>query len=217
MSRDPYRHSAIERETNGELPAVFENQLMENEKPLWFGRPRQGVYMAPADGLLVPFTLIWGGGGIYVATMTLLRAGRWGFTLLGVAVIVFAVHAIVGRFLWDALERRHTFYCLTTKRILILSHGLARTFRAIDLRRSVDVTLTEHRDGSGTIAIDVDSLTQWFADTSWAARHSGVLLRSVANPRGVFDTIISTQQAMRDPKVQARLRRKRAKSLARTR
>jgi hypothetical protein len=49
--------SGIERELRSELGA--------GEKLLWSGQPRGGLRLQPADALLIPFSLMWGGFAVF--------------------------------------------------------------------------------------------------------------------------------------------------------
>ena len=129
-------------------------ELEPDERLLWAGRPGQGLRVRRGDRFMIPFSLMWGGLVIFAvydafAEGAPLFSRFWGvpFTLLG-------LHLIVGRFLWDAWRRRHTFYGVTDRRILIRSGARFRTTTSIDLRTLPGLTLAERVSGAGDVVLD---------------------------------------------------------------
>lgn len=130
---------------------VFDGLLLPHEAVLWSGVPGQGILFAPRDGLLIPFSLVWGGFALFWET-TVLRSGAPAmFVLFGAAFVVIAVFIVFGRFPFDAWLRSRTAYALTDRRVLILRSGPWSSFKAISLDRLPEATLSESPGGRGTI------------------------------------------------------------------
>ena len=47
------------------------DRLVRDEKIIWSGRPAQGLLLTGRDGLLIPFSLMWGGFAIFWETSVL--------------------------------------------------------------------------------------------------------------------------------------------------
>lgn len=166
---NPYREAIIApNNPNEELARLqLERELDPNEKILWAGRPRQGIYLTSADLLLVPFSLIWTG-------FTFNAAWSWFtskhpdpvFALFGALFFGVGLYLVIGRFFHDAHTRKQTFYAVTNKHILIASKGMmSRDLAKLDID-NVPVILSERSDGSGSITFGTDK-PSFYADTSW--------------------------------------------------
>ncbi len=103
------------------------------------------------DLFLVPFSLFWGGFAMSFGTMALWTKAEMPFPLIGVPFVLVGLFIIFGRFLVDAWLRGKTAYALTEKRVLILRTGPWSDFKALRLDRLPEASLSEMRNGRGTI------------------------------------------------------------------
>lgn len=133
--------------SNGPFPA----RLLDGERVLWTGRPGQGVRFTARDGLLIPFSLLWGGFAVFWETRVVAGNAPFFFRLWGVPFALAGVYLILGRFFVDAWLRANTRYAITNRRILIVRSGTFGRLTSLDLDRLPDLQLTERADGSGTI------------------------------------------------------------------
>jgi hypothetical protein len=128
------------------------DRLLKGEKIIWSGRPAQGLLLTSRDGLLIPFSLMWGGFAVFWETSVLAQPQAPSIMkLFGVPFVLIGLYIAVGRFLLDAWIRRGTQYFVTDKRILISRSGLFSQFTAMSLDRLPDTSLTEKANGQGTI------------------------------------------------------------------
>jgi hypothetical protein len=126
--------------------------LGPGERLLWSGVPRQGVVFRNTDVVLVPFSMMWGGFALFWETMALRRAPLF-FALWGVPFVVIGLYITIGRFFYDSFRRGHTFYGLTTERIIIAGGLQARTVKSLSLGTLTNVELDEHANSTGTISL----------------------------------------------------------------
>lgn len=145
--------------------APFSDHLLPKEKVVWTGRPKQGLLLMPQDGILIPFSLLWGGFAIYWET-SVLRADApavTAFALFGAFFVLIAVFLIFGRFFLDAWLRAHTSYALTDRRVLIARTGSWGTFKALNLNRLPEAVLTKAAGGRGSIRFGAPAPSLWFS------------------------------------------------------
>jgi hypothetical protein len=178
----------------------FQPYLFRSERIVWSGQPKQGLALSGRDTFLIPFSLMWGGFAIFW------NAGVWGgvdggraapffFRLWGLPFLVVGIYLIVGRFIHDASLRKKLFYAVTDQRILILRGS---KITSLDIHRLPRLELTEHSDGTGTIAFEADmafgSGRNGFGYWVPALSSSAQFFR-VDNPRRVYELIRNQAQS----------------------
>ena len=126
-------------------------RLLDGEKIFWSGRPRQSLLFTSRDGLLIPFSLLWGGFVIFWEASVLRGHAPTFFALWGIPFVLAGLYFIAGRFAVDAWMRGATSYAVTNRRILIHRAGPFPKFVAISLDRLPNATLVEGANGRGTI------------------------------------------------------------------
>ncbi len=113
--------------------ADFTGRPLEDEKVLWSARPGQGLLFTGRDGLLIPFSLLWGGFAAFWETSVIQKGAPLLFRLWGVPFVLLGLYFIVGRFAVDAWLRSKTYYAVTNQRILIARSGPFGNFTAVNL------------------------------------------------------------------------------------
>lgn len=158
---------------------VIARELEPDEKLLWTGVPRQGVALRPADALLIPFSIMWGGFAFFWEFKALTAVGSSGkgapvfFPLFGLPFVVMGAYIILGRFFVDAKIRAHTFYGVTDHRAIIVSGIWSREVKSLPLRTLSDISITERSDGTGTITLGpAPSFASMTRGTAWPAQHA---------------------------------------------
>lgn len=181
---------------------LFRPYLLSGERILWTGQPRQGVAFSGRDTFLIPLSLLWGGFAIvwnaiaWIAPFETRGADQgsiWLFPLFGLPFLVIGLYLIFGRFLHDASIRKHVHYAVTDQRVLVLREKRSVKITSLDLHRLPRLELTEHRDGTGTIAFDS-------TDSMFSGRMNGfgfwvpslgasTQFFRIAEPRKVYEVI----------------------------
>ena len=128
---------------------VLQELLGPDEKLLWTGRPRQGFFLRSADGFAIPFSLFW--TGFAVLWMVLAVKASNVMWIVGVPLLLIGAYMMFGRYFLDIWQRARTWYGLTSQRVLIVSVFARRNVKSLNLRALSAVTLSERKDGVGSI------------------------------------------------------------------
>lgn len=184
--------------TRIEAEQVISRELESDERLVWSGVPKQGLRLRPSDAALIPFSLLWGGFAIFWESTVLSSKAPGFFALWGIPFVLVGLYMIVGRFFVDARQRTATAYGITNKRAIIVSGLFSRTVKSLTLRTLTDVTLTERRDGSGSITFGTTPV--WgagFGGSSWPSK-SGYQLPSfdlIEDAKAVYSQLRAAQSA----------------------
>ncbi len=100
---------------------------------MWGGQPSNRVIFHKSDGLMIPFSLLWGGFAIFWEASVLgLTFGNFSkaapsfFGLWGIPFVVIGQYMIWGRFLYAAWLKPRTFYAVTDRRVIVVQKGFSR-------------------------------------------------------------------------------------------
>jgi len=171
-------------------------ELASNEHLLWAGRPRQGIFFRPSDAMMVPFSLLWCGFAIFWESSVVTTGAPWFFKLWGVPFVVAGLYFVAGRFYTDARMRERTVYGVTSDRVVIISGLFRESVQSLPLRGISDLTLSERRDGSGTITLGPGSPMSAFAVPTWPAsrQETSPTFDGIPHARVVYDLIRGAQR-----------------------
>jgi hypothetical protein len=133
------------------VPPLLRDALADAEVLLWSGRPAPGVRFTARDVLLVPFSLLWGGGALVWEYLALVSHAPLIFCLWGLPFVVVGQYMIWGRFVADARRRARTVYGLTVHRAIVAREGWPRTVASFPIDARTEVSLAESPAGRGTI------------------------------------------------------------------
>jgi hypothetical protein len=183
--------------TNYQTESRIAREISAGEKLLWAGRPRQGLMLRPADALLIPFSLLWGGFAIFWESTVVMTNAPFFFKLWGIPFVLVGLYLIVGRFFADARQRERTIYAVTTERVIIISGLLRETVKSLNLKALSDISLSEKSDGTGTVSLGPSSSYAWFSSAGWPGDRRNVppALEGIANARSVYEAIRQAQKA----------------------
>lgn len=181
-------------------PEILRRELAPAEKVLWFAQPRQGLVLRSADAFLIPFSLLWGGFAIFWEVSVIVVGAPVFFPLFGALFVVIGCYLIVGRFFFEARQRTRTFYAVTNERVIIVSGLLNRTVRSIDLRTLGEMSLSERRDGSGTLVFGNTSPFDWMLGgmAGWPgmAGRQASRFELIPNVRPVYEMVRNAQRGL---------------------
>jgi hypothetical protein len=176
---------------------TLRQHLDPGERLLWSGQPRTGLRLRTQDAFLVPFSLLWCGFAIFWETSVLNRDAPPFFAIWGIPFVLVGLYIVFGRFFVDAKARGRTVYGVTNERILFVGGLLARQIKSLPIKNLADITLTERRDGSGTITFgQVPFRLDFFPTGSWPGgrRQMPPSFDFIEHAREVYDVIRSAQR-----------------------
>lgn len=177
-----------------QLAQSFQPYLTAGERVVWTGRPKRGFVLSSKDGLLIPFSLIWGGFALFW------NAGVWGiiggneapvfFRLWGLPFLTVGLYVIFGRFLHDAYIRKGLRYAVTNQRVLVLRKS---KITSLDVQRLPRLELSEFHDTTGTLNFEAERLGSWSEMNGiswWVPSLSGAAqFFRIENARTVYELV----------------------------
>jgi len=140
----------------------FRGELNVGERLIWSGQPHQGLLLRPADALMIPFSLLWGGFAVFWETTVLWAGAPTFFALWGIPFVLAGLYFIFGRFLVDIYQRKRIYYALTNERAIIISGMFTRNIKSLDLGKLPEINVSTTRDGKGTITFGTSHPMGWF-------------------------------------------------------
>jgi len=143
---------------NTNITPLFQPLLHENEEILWVGRPNPRKVIGPEDLYLIPFSLFWSGFAFFWEYMAITQTrsessgdpSAWVFSLFGLPFILVGLYMLIGRFIYKSWKKSHTYYAVTTQRVIILQGRRVSTTR-LDALPTLNMEL--NHDGSGDILL----------------------------------------------------------------
>jgi len=143
---------------NPDAEYVMMNEVRRDEKLLWAGRPTAGFVLTPVEAFMTIFGLAW--TAVPLGMLLALASGEFEKgeeappllimgPFLGVFILI-GLYMLVGRHVVAVRKRKRTFYGLTTERAIIKT---SRETASFPLRNLQHISLTEKRDGRGTIML----------------------------------------------------------------
>ncbi|WP_426671293.1 hypothetical protein ACPPVU_08660 [Mucilaginibacter sp. McL0603] len=127
-------------------------ELMENEIPLWTGNPSKQIVFRSSDIFYIPFSLAWFSVFLFFFVEQY-NHDKWAFFTFWFFVFMIAgLHFVVGRFFYERKRRANMLYCITDKRVIILSGIWLADYESVYVDQlPAQFTINERPDGSGTI------------------------------------------------------------------
>ena len=169
--------------------------LGSDERQLWKGQPRQGMFLRRSDALAIPFSLMWGGFAIFWEYGVLTSPAPGFFALWGVPFVAIGLYMFFGRFFYDARRRAATQYVVSNERVLIITDLFGSRTTSLDLRNLADLSLETDGSGNGTIYFVNPSLSR-SRNASFGAP-AVPCFELGSNARSVYEAIRQAQREAR--------------------
>ncbi|MCY7360637.1 MAG: hypothetical protein LH629_01005 [Ignavibacteria bacterium] len=188
-----------------EIDKKFEVHLKENEKIVWSGRPKQGILMRDVDIIIIPMSLILFGFALIMDYAAFTYQVSFVFKSLGVLLSLSVIYIGVLRFFVNANHRKKLFYCITSKRILVLSGK--KKFSTLPLRNIESLDKTTENDGSGFITFGtVNPVWPWLFGGFYFTAENIPGLELVPDADIVYQILIHELQTNVDPEILEKLK-----------
>src|SRR5271155_5691444 len=104
----------------GELEKKFAGHIKENEQIAWCGKPKQGILIRDVDLIAIPMSIILLGFSFILDFAVIYYHAGIAMLFLGIMLTALFIYAGVLRFFRNAQHRKYLFYCITTKRVLVI-------------------------------------------------------------------------------------------------
>lgn len=190
-----------------QLPEVRPHDLLPGERVLWSGTPKPGPLFQGRDWVNLPFGCVFTGFALFWTTMAFVftRAAstpapfRIFFPLFGVPFILAGLWVMFGSVVARSIRGRKTAYAITERRLITVVEGGNRSVTSIDLERILSTTLTEGKDGVGSISYSISSrdMDRLRNRSRLTDTMSGMSLDSVQDAASVYRTLESARAARR--------------------
>lgn len=140
-------------QTSDDPASVIQGQLEAGERLLWAGRPRAGIRFQPAYALYLPFSLAFLGFVMFWGYLVFVHARIFYIPLMifWFIFVLVSVENVIGPVLLDKLNRETSYYGVTDRRAIVVSHLFKGINRSIELSAVTEMQVKEKSDGSGTI------------------------------------------------------------------
>src|SRR5215510_8922994 len=100
---------------------IFEKYLKEGETILWLGQPKPGLQVRDADIILIPISIILIGFSFALDYAMTQFEAPFIFKVAGVLFALTGIYVGSIRLLLDRSRRKWIFYCITDRRVLVVS------------------------------------------------------------------------------------------------
>ena len=164
------------------------------ERVLWTGQPRQGLLFVWADLYTIPVGLLCFGFSV----VWTVAAGAFG--LFGLPFMLIGGYAAIGRLAVDIKQRKHTYYGVTDRRVLIVSGVFNKTVKSLDLRTLPSLSVSEQKSGTGTVDFQPRTGFERLSAGFWGAGYNefdGISFQLIDQPRKVYELIHNARRSFR--------------------
>ena len=170
--------------------------LLNGEKLIWSGKPKQGIVFRKNDIFVIPFSILWL-LLCFLAISTILKTQVPNLLLLVVIPIaLLGLFFLVGRYVLDVKRRNKIKYWLTDQRIVIKGEKLKNEFKSISTEDLKYVEYKPKKNGFGTIILGDDREKSFgrfikIEELYWLNPKRSSRLELIENANNILDKIKS--------------------------
>lgn len=183
-----------------DIPAGMRQRISPGESLLWTGRPPQQLFLfRSTEWFLMPISIGWGALTVLLF-ISILNApapnSAADVLLIGIDALFAAVgvYLAAGRFFMDFVRRRHTWYAVTSMRVLIFQDFPAQRMRSLYADQLGSMRLDEGFGDVGTIRFPGGNETVFYLmggneSWPWAAGVAPPSFERIHDARRVYELI----------------------------
>ncbi len=165
---------------------LIRREMEPGERLLWYGQPRQGGFRWSTKEIpVLLFGLFFFGFSLFWMAMAS-RTSIW-FALFGLPFACVGAFILFGRFVVDHRQRARTHYGITDQHVILV---VGNRTRILDLDAVSAESITEHRDGTGTLDLgqrrSAEQAAQQMTAAGWLGGSYGSRLDLIDDPRHVL-------------------------------
>jgi hypothetical protein len=183
------------------LHELFQPFLKPGEKIVWTGQPKQGLLIRDADMIAIPMSIMLFGFALLLDYLSVAFDVHW---ITRVSAVFFSglfVYLGVLRFFVAAKRRRYIRYCLTTKRILVIT-GKKNMLETLPLGQIERAEITAEKDGSGHISFgNSNPVWPWLLGTFYFSSAPVPGLELIPDLERVYELLVQQLKSQVDPRV----------------
>ncbi|MEO1798134.1 MAG: hypothetical protein AAFR53_14155 [Pseudomonadota bacterium] len=166
----------------------WERYLHDGERIVWQGQPDRRIFIfRPAELMLIPFSAIWFGFVIYIASAAPLTAEPSSAVLI--LFMLVGVYFLIGRFFVDRYIRTRTSYALTEKRALILASAFKTRLRELPIPQTLQVGFDDAPRGSVRLGPQPEGSFMSNGLAVWHSDDGSFTFGEIENPKSVYDLV----------------------------
>ena len=176
----------------------FADYLGEEEQLLWSGKPKTGLLFKQSDFFQAPFAAIW----LYIVVTGFIvrQEGDLGSAIDPISILFVCVglYLLIGRFIYEAIQRYYSYYALTNQRIMVNSGITSSELRSTWLNSIVGIKINERRSGEGSLTFETvgnlanNSVANLFSRKS-TDQDGPLSFEKIAEVRQVYDLVTKLQ------------------------
>ena len=168
----------------------LQSDLQPGEVLEWSGKPSPRRLFTVSDFYVIPFSLLWGGSAIFWEISVVASGAPLFFELCGVPFVLIGLYLIFGRFLYTAWERRHTWYGVTSQRIIILTTTFGHRVESFYFGNMLEIETRISGNGYGTFLFGEEPTYRGYVlGFDWGRRRLAPGFYSIPDARYVFELI----------------------------
>jgi hypothetical protein len=188
-----------------DLEKIFSEFIKENEDIAWCGKPKQGILIRDMDLIAIPMSLILFGFALILDYAVFYYKAGFQFLSLSFFITLLLFYGGIIRFFANAHHRKNLFYCITTKRILVIS-GKKRKLSTLPLKNIEDPEITVEKDGTGFITFGTaNPIWPWLFGGFYFTSENVPGLELIPNAEYVYEILLQQLHNQVNPEVIARL------------
>jgi hypothetical protein len=140
---------------------IFQDDLLTGEELLWTGQPDPSVNFNRSDIFLVPFTFLWAGFAFFAFFSAWIHPSAKNSPIAFlIPFLAIGLYVTIGRFIFKKIKKRHTYYAVTNRRILVFTTLFGKNLQNEYINTLAAISKSIRSSGIGNIIFGNNS-SRW--------------------------------------------------------